>query len=327
MENCVEVFEILKRGKKREIVSYSKNKEGKKLRTKHERMMRNLTKYPSSKLSFAYKKGVATKDALKNHYSSELFIKLDIKNFFGNISFDKFISNVDIDEKYKTDIQECFYKDSLPIGFVTSPKLSDIFLYNFDILIEKYLESHNTLHYSRYCDDILISSEENNFGGLHTFFSYIKKNLEEYGLSINQEKVREFDLSKDTSVQFLGLNLSKKDGNYRITLSKTFILETLDVISEAYNTKDKIKSNYVTLKKADYWNNYFERNDLNRDDFVKNLDQSHDEYCKLKKNLPYLKSIMKSRVAYIKFNSETSYNRFLKKHENKFGFKWGTLWL
>ena len=326
MDNCIEVFEILKRGKKREIVTYSKNSYGRDLRNKHEKInLFHLSKFPSSKVSFAYKNGVSTKDALKYHCSSNLYIKLDIKNFFNSISYENFLSKVSLKNSLKTLIFDCFYKDSLPIGFVNSPKLSDIYLYDFDVLIEKYLESHNTLHYSRYCDDILISSEENNFGSLHTFFSYIKKNLEEYGLSINQEKVREFDLSKDTSVQFLGLNLSKKDGNYRITLSKTFILETLDVISEAYDLKNKMNKNYTILEEANYWNKY-KAGELKNEDSCK-LNDLCNEYYEYKIKLSWISNTLKSRVAYIKYNSEVSYNRFLKKHENKFGFKWGTLWL
>ena len=149
----------------------------------------------------------------------------------------------------------------------------------------------------------------------------------EYGLTINQEKIREFDLNKDTSVQFLGLNLSYKDGKHRITISKSFILKTLDIISDAYNLKKNINENYLLLKKEDYWNRYFNNNEITRDEFIRNLDLIHAKYNDQKKKLPYVKNIVKSRVAYIKYNSEVSYKRFLKKHENKFNVRWGEIWL
>ena len=67
MNKYVDVFEINKRGKKREIVSYKDNKDGMTLRKKHNKLLCLLDAFPSSSLSYAYKKETATKDAFENH--------------------------------------------------------------------------------------------------------------------------------------------------------------------------------------------------------------------------------------------------------------------
>lgn len=274
-------FKITKNNKKRTIITYTNDSFGYDLRNHHNNIMNKLNNIKSSKLSFAYKKGLSTKDCFNDHKNSNLFIKLDIHNFFESIILDKFIEIAgdllaDIDLE---DIKSCFYDNHISLGFVTSPKISDIYLYGFDKKIEEYLKEFNFLHYSRYCDDILISTEENTFASLHTFESYIEKCLKEYNLTLNKEKLREFDLDKVNSVRFVGLNYVKKDEGFVITISKYFIVKTLSMIEKNEKLKDE----------------------------------------KLKK---YLGLGINSRVSYIKYNSELSYQRFLKKYKNRFKKEW-----
>ena len=95
---------------------------------------------------------------------------------------------------------------------------------------------------------------------------------------INQKKKREIWLEKNGSVSFLGLNISKKNGVPQVTVSKSFILKTLDMI-ETYNKK---QDNNKVNKRSSY--------------YVKIL----------------------SRISYIKFNSHISYEKFKKKYKNRF---------
>ena len=179
------------------------------------------------------------------------------------------------------------------------------------------------LHYSRYCDDILISSENDNYGNLHSLYSYIQKELDKYGLDINEKKVRDFDLSKDTVVTFLGLNLSKNDKGTKITLSKPFILKTLDLLEIAYDVKKQLTSIHVKIRK-DYRDiKYNNKHNIVDEQLVEENNELFKKYNMLKKKLQNLKSVIKSRVGYIRYNSDFSYEKFLKKHLNKFGFKWG----
>lgn len=293
IDDYVFEFKIKEPKRVRKIITYENDINGYNFKRFHRRyVLPYLEKAPSSKYSYAYKKGTCTKDAFKNHLKSNLFIKLDISKFFESISYDEFIKKARgvIKEEVKNDFKTCFYKGNLSIGFVTSPKISDIYMYKFDQKIEKYLSKFKNLHYSRYCDDILISAKDKDFGQLHTFKSYIVKELEKIGLSINDKKTREFDIDKDEYVKFLGLNLVGKPGKYELTVSKSFIVKTIN----------KLKQYYELCEKASKKKN------------SKKLAQSVNTF----------KSICNSRVAYIKNNSDKSYSRFLKKHKNNFGFDW-----
>lgn len=305
-------FQIKEKEKVREIITYKDNKEGRKLRKFHESLLLKLEKLPTSNYSFAYKKRTATKHAFKPHLRSSFFIKLDIKSFFESITEEKFFDiTKDIIKKINIDaLRSCFYKGHLSLGYVTSPKISDLYLYNFDKEIELYLKKFKQLHYSRYSDDILISSEYTDFGQLHTFLSYIVEKLNNYGLTLNEKKIREFDLSEETikvskkrfgfnfypSVTFLGLNLVRRDKKTVITVSKSFIIKTLDLIDRAQSLK-------LTINQKDL---------------------SEDELIKSMKTYKYLKSNICSRVGYLKYNSKESYNKFLNKYFNKYNKKWSS---
>lgn len=280
-EKYIKKFKILKNGKEREIISYTNDAYGYDYRFFHEKLLVKLynSSYKSSMHSYAYKEGCSTKDAFKDHLKSNFFIKLDIKSFFESIHYDNFIKLVPNKiTKDINDLKYCFYEDHIPLGFVSSPFLSDIYMNSFDKAVEKYLNSHKTLHYSRYCDDMLISSEDSDFGSLHTFINFIEVELSKLHLTLNLKKKKEVWLEKAGSISFLGLNLSKNNNKSQITVSKKFILKTLDLLEYYYN-----KSN--SMKKS------------NKNNFLNKI---------------------KSRISYIKYNSSISYNRFMKKYKNRF---------
>lgn len=317
-------FQIEEKNKIRTIVTYKKDTKGFRLRMFHNRLLWKLSKFKSSKYSYAYKKGLSTKDAFKPHMKSILFIKLDIESFFENITKDRFLKfcNAETKKIGKRKLETCFYKNHVSLGYVTSPRLSDIYLYKFDLAVEKYLDNHKTLHYSRYSDDILISCEEDNYIELYSFFNFIKKTLKEYELSVNENKYKEFNLNKHTSVSFLGLNLKLKDGVYDITISKRFVVKTLDLVDKLNRIKDQKEEVRLELQKG------LKELRFNLDNNIKDL--SLDGYLKDKRALykkldnkrHILKGVIKSRAAYIRFNSMTTYMKFLKKFRNKYGCEW-----
>lgn len=317
--NFVYPFKIKEKNKTRTIITYKKNINGEMFRKFHEQLLVELeNNFESSNLSFAYKKGYCTKDAVEKHLKSDLFIKLDISSFFESISFEKFKDKIKPTNFNIKSLECCFYKDNLSLGFVTSPKISDIYLHNFDMQIEELINnivkkdtySKKGLIYSRYCDDILISSygfeDYNELRDLKKFI--IDKLKKDFNLEINKKKEKNFDLSsmKNTSVTFLGLSIVKdKDNNKNyITVSKHFILETLDLISRYKNKKEELTKIEKLLS-----------------------DETNDEkMIKKKKNLIYilkkLNSVIKSRISYIKFNSNVSFEKFKKKYKNKFNIEW-----
>ena len=271
-----------KNGKERSIITYNKfGNYGPSLRVAHEKItdaFRNNF-YIRNSHSFAYHENVRCLDALTSHLKSSLFIKLDIHHFFESITEEAFFNEYGeyFNEYWTNAIKGLFYKGSLSIGFVSSPIISDFYMKKFDNAIEKYLKDYPELHYSRYSDDILLSSELDDENTLNQLFDFVKKQLKLYRLEINDKKTRKIKLDYEThnSISYLGLNISKSDSvNNKVTISKRYILFLLFLIAKQKGYKD---------------------------------------HC-----YP-LDNEIKSRVAYLAYNSPISYQRFQKKHTNIYG--------
>lgn len=117
--------------------------------------------------AFAYAPRRSIVDALKVHQrnNSKWFLKLDIKNFFPNCTQEFVVNqlrkiypfNEFTEEQLNDFIWICFRNDSLPQGTPMSPMLTNLIMIPFDYAMQQYaFENH--LVYTRYADDILISS-------------------------------------------------------------------------------------------------------------------------------------------------------------------------
>ena len=184
-----------KNGKERTIITYNKyGSYGGSLRRTHEQITEAFKTnfYQRNLNSYAYHKNVRCFDALQNHLKSNYFIKIDIHHFFESITLERFFKEYGdyFNNHWKTAIKGLFYKDSLSIGFVSSPVISDFFMKRFDNSVEEYLLNHPELHYSRYSDDMLLSSELDNDESLEALFTFIVDELKKYGLEINDKNRR-----------------------------------------------------------------------------------------------------------------------------------------
>ena len=252
-------FEIKEKQKTRKIITYNNDfNYGIKLRSIHERIRDEFDDNfcERNKNSFAYHKGIRCLDAIDDHLKSNHFIKLDIHHFFESITLDLFLNiyGSRFNNKWKEILSGCFYKGSLSIGFVTSPILSDYFMSDFDKAIEEYISNNPKLHYSRYSDDMLLSSED-NIEELNKLFDFVKTKLEEMGLELNEKKLKRVSISKEknNSISFLGLNISKLDDiNNKVTISKGYILFLLFLIEKnsKYNGKCRELVNEINSRVA-----------------------------------------------------------------------------
>lgn len=131
-----------------------------------------FNEFPVSKFSMAYSKGDSiTKNALK-HRNSNYILHTDIINFFNNITREKisslFSNNPDIVEKLDLSEQDIIdilnivlYKgERLVIGSVASPLISNCIMYTFDNKLYNMLAKDFNIIYTRYSDDIIISSDK-----------------------------------------------------------------------------------------------------------------------------------------------------------------------
>ncbi|MEG9531104.1 reverse transcriptase family protein [Mannheimia indoligenes] len=146
-----------------------------------------LSDIPVNSSACAYIKGKSYLDFLSPHCKNCYFLRLDIKNFFHSFPeriLDEFLLSLFNNEKpkgsdelssyelarlvllYKCD-DECSDdsikgRSILPIGFPSSPIISNILFRKIDILIEKYCYTRG-ITYTRYADDMLFSSKSSGF--------------------------------------------------------------------------------------------------------------------------------------------------------------------
>ncbi len=239
-DKYVFAYEIHEKAKVRRIITYNDVKGfGISLRSAHEDIRKRFEEnfFERNPHSYAYHPGVRALDAFKDHLNSTHFIKLDIHHFFESITEEAFFSiyGDSFNSNWKAKLKGCFYRGSLSIGFVTSPLLSNFYMSRFDKALEEYLSDKPELHYSRYSDDILLSSEQEGEEDLLSLLVFVKEELGKLGLVVNEKKTQKIslDLEKKNSISFLGLSLSKKDeGSCKITVSKRYILFLLSLIKK-----------------------------------------------------------------------------------------------
>lgn len=137
----------------------------------------------------AYHKGIGLIDNAKEHVNKKLILKLDIKDFFENISFiDVYNSCFEI-EYFPKEIgilltHLCTYKEHLPQGAPTSSYISNLVLKEFDEYIGVICKEEN-ISYTRYSDDMTFSGDFNP----SKIITIVKKELRKYNLELNNEKI------------------------------------------------------------------------------------------------------------------------------------------
>lgn len=187
--------------------------------------------------AFAYIKGRCPKDAVMKHKlnNSNWCLRTDFSNFFGSITPEFLLKMLtmqypfcfwtdDEKETLKMSLSICFLHGGLPQGTVISPMLTNAMMIPIDYTIFKELVSKKKFVYTRYADDIQISS--------YTKFdkdrmvSYIDKVLEDFGapFRIKPEKTK---FSSVAGINYmLGLNLNK-DHNITVGHAKKKIFKAM----------------------------------------------------------------------------------------------------
>ncbi len=199
---------------------------------------------------FSYRKGVSTIDAIKPHKNKKFIYTTDIQSFFTHIETEKIkhiilenknnyiIIEEDIEKYIDNILSLVTYKNILPIGAPTSPKISNAYLLKLDNLVQEYCQN-NEITFTRYSDDFIFSSDSKekliNFNDiLEDFF----KQLEYLNLTINRKKTK---LQRQGSnITLLGLTITPQG---HITVNKK-IKYDLEILLYFYLT-DKSKFNDV----------------------------------------------------------------------------------
>ena len=226
----IQTMNVTINGKLRHLITYQHTAKGRNLRILHTNYARFLrSKYQQASSSYAYAKKKNILDCVSRHLNNDTFLKTDIHAYFDSVSYDKMIARIrklripkEDREAVSIITQACFYDGHLPIGFVSSPVLSDLFLVSLDRKYQKDKE----ITYTRYADDFLISaSGPEAHRRLSAFRLILEADLDKLDLELNRKKtyIRHLKQSGD-AIHVLGLNIVKTDApKHRITISDRYI--------------------------------------------------------------------------------------------------------
>ena len=180
---------------------------------------------------------------------------MDIQNFFNSITIDKmstiiskrlkekvlkgFAKYMPGSNQVKNILSGCFYNNTIPLGLVSSPILSDIYLNEMDTNITSEFKD---IIYTRYADDILISSK-NGFHNLLLCKDRIVDELTLLNLKLNDKKNLNIYLNNDgDSIHFIGINIVKRKNGNELTISKSFMSKWAYYINKNFDDLNKDSS-------------------------------------------------------------------------------------
>lgn len=231
---------------------------------------RFFSRIPLNHSSVAYTKKKSYLDMFEPHRNSYRFLRLDIKSFFHSISRDLlkdalsshvsediFFSNnkvkqtlidallniltVNLGDNYKD--KDLTNRDILPIGFPSSPVVSNIIFRRFDFLIQK-LCSNNNVIYTRYADDMLFSSAaDSKFIHSEHFIREISYILSLGDFKLNGDKtVKENNMISLNGYVIESKGKEKNLGYIRLSNKKTAIIcKLIDKLDKNVVHKDILK--------------------------------------------------------------------------------------
>lgn len=159
-----------------------------------------------SKYAKAYHKGISLKDNAIPHINKKIILKLDIKNFFENISFLDVYNSCFSIEYFPKSVgfiltYLCTYDNHLTQGSPTSAYISNLIMKEFDEEIGNWCNI-NDISYTRYSDDMTFSG---NFNPSELIIK-IRKMLYTLGLELNNDKIHIVNKSQSQSVTGIIVN-------------------------------------------------------------------------------------------------------------------------
>lgn len=171
-----------------------------------------------SEYAKAYVKNISLIDNVKIHRGYKYILKLDISNFFENISY---VDVYNIFKEYGFSNGLCgvlahltTYDEYLPQGAPTSPYLSNLVMRKFDYIIGKWCKKHD-INYTRYSDDMTFSMNDYN----KELIRFVRVNLYKYGLELNNEKICLINNSSQQKITGIVVNNKiQVDSKYRKTI-------------------------------------------------------------------------------------------------------------
>ena len=165
-----------------------------------------LEEFQISEFACAYKKGTSIVDNARLHVGAKLVLKLDIQDFFDQITWILVYQNAFPGTHFPPAIRKmltefCCVRDRLPQGAPTSPTVSNLVMRPFDVHMGEWCRERE-IRYTRYCDDL-------TFSGAFAPEEVIRKVrgfLQVYGFELNRKKTRVLGRGNAQSVTGIVVN-------------------------------------------------------------------------------------------------------------------------
>lgn len=165
-----------------------------------------LEEFQISEFACAYKKGTSIVDNARPHVGAKLVLKLDIQDFFNQITWILVYQNAFPGTHFPPAIRKmltefCCVRDRLPQGAPTSPTVSNLVMRPFDVHMGEWCRERE-IRYTRYCDDL-------TFSGVFAPEEVIRKVrgfLQVYGFELNRKKTRVLGRGNAQSVTGIVVN-------------------------------------------------------------------------------------------------------------------------
>lgn len=240
-----------------------------------ERLIKTLfSKIPLNSSAMAFRSGYSYLKYLEPHVSGTSFCRLDIISFFNSIKIEDFESALIpyvkdefiFDGKQKiidaivnsTSLETNVNGEKklfLPMGFKTSPVISNIIFRKLDIMIQTFC-SRNGVTYTRYADDMLFSMQnKSNMLLTDYFIREISSLVSIMGFKINERKY----IAKTKMISINGYVVENKGvtgskGTIRLSNSKlALVRKVLWSLDKGLSEKSICKKLLgITLKEKDF---------------------------------------------------------------------------
>ncbi|MGL5067732.1 MAG: retron St85 family RNA-directed DNA polymerase [Sarcina sp.] len=215
---------------------------------------RIFSKFPISESSMAYSKGNSIKNNALYHKNSKYILHLDISKFFENIThfhLDKLLDKIEgiSNEDIKLIKNIVFYEGkNLVVGSSASPIISNCIMKNIDDKILKISSENGELLYTRYADDMIISS--NNYIEIN-IIQKIRDILRAEYFELNEEKT--YFMNKSCKRTITGIVIDNNDNTLSIGSEKyrKFKRELYKFLIKKEGDKDKILGYLAFIKDID----------------------------------------------------------------------------
>ena len=169
-------------------------------------LSRILVQFPVSGCARAYLRGVPLTANALPHTGKEKILKLDIDDFFGNITYISVYQHAFPGTLFPPAVRTlltglCCYDSILPQGAPTSPYISNLVMVPFDETMDQWCRKRG-ITYTRYCDDMTFSGSFNT----GEVISKTRFWLRRLGFELNDRKTRVITQSGRQEVTGLTVN-------------------------------------------------------------------------------------------------------------------------